>query len=243
MFMPPAVTDFIKRNLVARVGPLATLLIVCGVVFGVGIMIERIYIDSQDNFAEFWANPGVVYAVIATAVTAVGYYVLAYLLSSMFPKLQQIKLLGMVGLVAAVTFIGVMLDSRYVGLLLNDSEVLDWVLRLVFAGGIAYLFSDLNQFIPDAGEPRLNRNMTIIVTIALAAISAGVWILFGSFGSRVWLAGLLGGFVYGVVVSFLLFLALVESGGVVALEAEKPKPARKPRAKKPKAEATEDDEA
>ena len=220
MFMPPAVTDFIKKNLVARVGPLATLLIVCGIVFGVGIMIERLYIDGQ-NFGEFWANPGVVYAVIATAVTAVGYYVLAYLLSSMFPKLQQTKLLAMVGLVAAVTFIGILMDSRYVGLLLNDSEIVDWALRLVFAGGIAYLFSDLNRFIPSAGEPRLNRNMTIIVTIALAAISAGVWVLFGSFGSDAWLAGLLGGFVYGVVVSFLLFLALVESGGVVALDAQK----------------------
>jgi hypothetical protein len=225
MFMPPAITDFIKKNLVARVGPLATLLIVCGIVFGVGIMIERLYIDSQDNFVEFWESPGIVYAIIATAVVAAGYYVLAYLLSSMFPKLQQIKLLAMVVLVAVVTFVGILLDSRYVGLLLNDSEILDWALRIVYAGGIAYLFSDINRFIPSEGEPRLNRNMTIIVMIALTAISTGVWILFGSFGSDVWLAGLLGGFVYGVVVSFLLFLALVESGGVVALEAERPKPA------------------
>lgn len=228
MFMPPAVTDFIKQNLVARVGPLATLLIVCGVVFGVGIMIERVYIDSQDNFVEFWNSPGIVYAIIATVVVAAGYYVLAYLLSSMFPALQQIKLLGMVVLVAAVTFVGILLDSRYVGLLLNDSEILDWALRLVYAGGIAYLFSDMNRFIPSAGEPRLNRNMTIIVAIALAAISAAVWILFGSFGNDAWLAGLLGGFVYGVVISFLLFLALVESGGVVELEADKPKRAQGP---------------
>jgi hypothetical protein len=229
MFMPQVVTDFIKKNLVARIGPLLTLLIVCGVVFAVGFMIDRLYLKDNDN--DF------VYTVIVTAVTAAGYYVLAYLLSSMFPKLQQIKLWALVVLVAAVAFVGTLLDSVSTGLLINDDAIIEWALRIIMAGGIAYLFADMNRFIPGEGEPRLNRNMTLIVFIGMAAISASLWDLnLTFFDASTWLAGLLIGLIYGVVVSFLLFLALVESGGVVALEAEKPKAAAekpKPAAAKP----------
>lgn len=229
MFMPSVVTDFIKKNLVARIGPLLTLMIICGVVFAVGFMVDRLYFDDQDFY--FAGETNFLYAVIVAAATAVGYYVLGVLLSSYFPKLQQIKLWAMVVIAAAVAFVGVLLDGIYTGLLINDDAIVEWALRIIMSGGIAYVFAGMNRFVPSTGEPRLNRNLTLVVFVGLAAISTSVLDLDTTFNdASTWLGGLLIGFIYGAAVSLLLFAALVESGGEVALEAAKPKAEEKPKA-------------
>jgi hypothetical protein len=241
MFMPSVVTDFVKKNLVARIGPLATLMIVCGIVFAVGFMIDRLYLEDQDFFM-LEGGPNFLYVVIVTAATAAGYYVLCVLLSSYFPKLQALKLWAVVVVAAVVAFVGVLLDGIYTGLLINEDVIIEWALRIIMAGGIAYLLADMNRIISGEGEPRLTRNMTLVVFLSLAAISAALYDLGVAFDdASTWLAGLLIGFIYGAAVSLLLFAALVESGGEVALEVAKPKAEEKPKPaeEKPKAAAAQ----
>ncbi len=210
--MPPVVTDFVKKNLVARIGPLATVVLLSGIVFAIGFMLDWTYFDS--NSSDILGGENVVYALLLAVVAAVGYFVVGYLLSVAFPAFQFTKVLALVVIFAVAAFIGVLLDGEFTGLLDNDEKLIEWIVRLLQAGLLAYVLSEMNQFIPSAGEPRTNRNMTLLVFVGWTAISAAVLDLRTTFfGTDTWLGGLLAGFIFGVALGGLLYLALAESGG------------------------------
>ncbi len=207
---PPQITPLLKANIFDRLGKVGGLALIGAILFGIAAIVDSVLeIDSQ-----------IVYAIIATAVTALLFYGLALGLSIAFPKLQRNILFAFFGVGVGLTLVLTILGSIGVmGLINPDSQILTFIGRLAVGFGIAYVFSKGFQFVPPQGEPRLSRNMMIFLGIAITALMSATLdlrtVFITSFGGGLGFGDFLGGLVVGLIsgaaLGALLAISLDES--------------------------------
>lgn len=208
--MPPQVADIVKTQIMDRLGNVGGVVAIGAILYGIGSAIEYSYFGggSVNTF---------VYAIIATAVTALFTYGLSFALSLSFPTIPRNTFLIFVGFTTALTFFLMLIDSRLSFTFSNSSLVLAWLTRAIFGIGVAYAFANMNRFVPAQGEPRLNRNMFILTAITMTLFtSAGSTIINAfRFSSGLdlgdFIGALLGGLIAGALFSAILVIVLQES--------------------------------
>ncbi|TVR20756.1 MAG: hypothetical protein EA396_09775 [Anaerolineaceae bacterium] len=208
--MPPQIADVVKEQIIDRLGKVGGVVAIGAILYGIGSAIEYSYFGGG-NVNTF------LYAIIATAVTALFTYGLSFALSLSFPTIPRNTFFIFVGFTTGLTFFLMLIDSRLSFTFANSSLVLAWLTRAIFGIGVAYAFANMNRFVPSQGEPRLNRNMFILTAIAMTLFtSAGSGIINAfRFSSGLdlgdFIGALLGGLIAGALFSAILVIALQES--------------------------------
>lgn len=167
--MPPQVTAALKP-IFSRLGWAGTFALFPAIFFGVTMGIEYAMLDGNNNI---FRELNIVYLIVATLLTAINFYTVSYLLSLAFPKFGRNQLLGLVVIPTALTAIGILLGEVLAIIFVNPLEdaFLSWLLKLAFAGGIAFLFSSYNNRLASPGAPVLNSNTLILLFVGLFAVS------------------------------------------------------------------------
>jgi hypothetical protein len=204
--MAPPVMDALKTNLFDRLGTLGGLSALGAILFAVAFTVE-IILELDSDF---------VYGIIAAILTAVVFYGLAIGLSIAYPKMPRNTLFAFIGIPVVVTLIAGILGLRGIGSFTAfDSQFLEWIIRLIYAVGLAYVFSNGSRIASAQGEPRLNRNLFILLAITLIMFSAGGTRIFFLFSAGLdlpdFLTGLIGGLIYGAMFGAVFAIALGES--------------------------------